>query len=96
MARRSTTRSTGGWLSFFSFLAIMLLGLALAISFICSQLGVNEQISNWIERIAFGIAIVVPVFMSYYEARRKTTVWFVLWVIATVLVVVFYILRWIF
>lgn len=95
MAQRRTTRSSGGWLSFFSFIAVMLLGLALMISFICEKAGWNAGTIPWIlERIALGIAIVVPVILSYYEARRKTTVWFVLWVIATVLVIVFYILRW--
>lgn len=97
MARRSGSgRSTGGWLRFFAFVSIMLLGLALAISFIFNRLGVAESISTWITRIALGIAILIPAFLSYYEARNKSTVWFVLWIIAVVLVAVFYILPWFF
>lgn len=95
MANRKNSnnnRSNSGWLSLFSFVAIMLLGLALMLAFIFDALKVNESISTWIERIALAIAMIVPAVMSYREARKKTTVWFVLWVIAVVLVVVFYIL----
>ena len=94
--KNNNNRSNSSWLALFSFVAVMLLGLALMISFICSALDGNESVSSFIERIAFGIAMVVPAVMSYREARRKTSVWFVLWVIAVVLVVVFYILRFIF
>lgn len=97
MATRRTVRSNTGWLSLLSFIAVMLLGLALTISFICNATKLDTgKIASYIERVALAIAIIVPVFLSYYEARRKTTVWFVLWVIATVLIVVFYILNWFF
>lgn len=97
MATRRTVRSNTGWLSLVSFIAVMLLGLALLISFICKVTKLNDgNISYYIERVAFAIAIIVPVFLSYYEARRKTTGWFVCWIIATVLIVIFYILNWFF
>ncbi len=94
MARRSNGgRSNGSWLALFSFIAVMLLGLALAISLVLGK-WVNgaESVAAWIQRIAIAIALVVPLIYSYYEARRHGTVWFVLWVIAVILIVVFYIL----
>lgn len=97
MATRRTVRSNSSWLSVLSYVAVMLLGLALTITFICKMTKLSAgNVPYYIERVALAIAIIVPVFLSYYEARRKTTVWFVLWVIATVLIVVFYILNWFF
>ena len=90
MARRSSSRSTGSWLALFSFIAVMLLGLALVLSFVFGWIDVG-----YIERVALGIAICIPLVLSYHEARRKSQTWFILWVVATVLVVVFYILGWI-
>lgn len=97
MSRRTTTsRSTPGWLKLFSFIAVMLLGLALVISVVLGKwIHVSGAVSvaKWIEKIAIAIALVVPLFLSYYEARyNKSQVWFILWIIAVILIVVFYIL----
>ena len=94
MARRSSSRSTGSWLALFSFIAVMLLGLALVLSFVFGWIDGMGGIVGYIERVALGIAICIPLVLSYHEARRKSQTWFILWVVATVLVVVFYILGW--
>ena len=95
MARRSSSRSTGSWLALFSFIAVMLLGLALVLSFVFGLFVGMGGVVGYIERVALGIAICIPLVLSYHEARRKSQTWFILWVVATVLVVVFYILGWI-
>ncbi|MCL2062008.1 MAG: hypothetical protein FWH03_05220 [Firmicutes bacterium] len=106
MARRRTVRTSRGstgWLQLFSFIAIMLLALALMLSWLLMALGVGTHVAGlgwgagfagWLSRIAIAMALTVPMFLSYYEARRQGTVWFVLWVIAIILVVVFYVLGW--
>jgi hypothetical protein len=71
----------------------MLLGLALLLSFIFNRVGINTTIVWIIERVAIAIAIMIPLVLSYREARRLGTVWFVLWIIAVILVVVFYVLN---
>ncbi len=95
MARRVryTNSGGGGWLKLLAFIAVMLLGLALMLSFILNKLGLATDVASWIERVAVAIALVTPLFLSYYKARSLGTAWFVLWIIATVLVVVFYVLN---
>lgn len=102
MAKRSnnrsnnSSRSTVSWLALFSFVAVMLLGLALMLSFIFSKLNIGgASLPGIIERIGLGIALIAPAVLSYREARKQSTGWFVLWVIAVILVVVFYILGFI-
>lgn len=92
MARRRE-RSQGSWLQLFSFAAVMLLALALLLTVVNSkaELGLG-QVIGWINNIAIALAVVVPCVLSYREARRQGTVWFVLWVIAIILVVACYVL----
>ena len=102
MARRTTRRSggkgTGDWMAFISFIAIMLLGLALALSFTFRMLNnhtsitIHTNIPEIIERIAIALALIVPLVMSYREARARSNVWFVLWIIAVILVIILYVL----
>lgn len=91
MARRTRTR--GSWLALFSFIAVMLMGLGIAIGVILGNwVSGAASVGNWIKNIAIAIGLLVPMFYSFYEARRQGTVWFVLWVIAVILIIVFYIL----
>lgn len=94
---RSAGRSTVSWLALFSFVAVMLLGLALMLSFIFTELkiGTDFGLPGLVERIGLGIALIAPAVLSYREARKQSTGWFVAWVIAVILVVVFYILGFI-
>lgn len=85
-------RSGGSYLGLFSFIAVMLLGLGIFLGWLLPVMKVTGNIASVIKQIAIAIALIVPLIYSYYEARRHGTVWFVLWVIATILVVVFYIL----
>lgn len=92
--RTTYTRSAGSWLSVFSYIAVMLLGLGITISVVFGWIN-NATINGvaaWIKHIAIAIALIVPLFYSYYEARRHGTTWFILWIVAVILVVVFYVL----
>ena len=101
MSKKSKgTRGTGDFLTFLSFLAIMLLGLALALAALFNWLAgletfsfeIGRTLAHWIERIAIAIALVIPLALSFREARARGTAWFVLWIIAVLLVVSCYIL----
>ena len=92
-------------LAILSFIAILLLGLALMLGMVFGWIGNMNGFRGWIERIALAIAIVVPLILSgryairrWRDRSRSGTVWFVLWIIAVILVVVFYVLgffwRW--
>lgn len=90
MSKKSN--GSGNWLSFFSFIAVMLLGLALAISITIGKIWPDaDSVAGWIKSIAIAIALIIPLIYSYYEARRHGNVWFVLWIIAVILIIVFYI-----
>lgn len=90
--RRSTVRTEAGWLRMFAFISVMLMGLGIAVGVVLGKINGNFiGVGNWIKNIAIAIGLIVPLFYSYYEARRHSVVWFVLWIIAVILIVVFYI-----
>jgi hypothetical protein len=103
MARRTTRRSSGGrgtgdFLIFLSFVAVLLLGLALALSFTLRALyeapGVHftTNAHDIIERVAIALALSIPLFLSYREARLRGRGWFICWIIAVILIIVSYVL----
>lgn len=95
MSYRRRTRATAPrWLYLISFVAITLLALALMLSKVFGWIDGMGSVANYIERIALAFAIVVPAFLSYYQARSMNLGWFVVWIISIILVIVFYILAW--
>jgi len=84
-------RGSGNLLQFLAFLAVMILALALAASLVLFWIPGVSVVAQWVQRIIIGLVLIVPMFVSYPEARRRGTVWFVLWIIAIILIVVFYI-----
>jgi len=90
---------TGEFLVFFAFLAVMLLGLGLALSWLCGLLAdkieaftVGKVLAVWIRNIAVALALIVPIALSFKEARARGALWVILWIVAAALVVCFYIL----
>ncbi|MCI8459136.1 MAG: hypothetical protein HFE46_05680 [Clostridia bacterium] len=75
-----------------SFVAVMLMGLGIAIGVVLGFIEQCAAIGNWIKNIAIGIGLIALCWYSYYEARLHGRTWFTLWVIAVVLIVVFYVL----
>ena len=95
MATRRTsthTYSIPRMLRMLSFVSVMLLGLAITISAILGWIGTAAKIAGYIREIALLIGIIVLCWYSYYDAVTRTRGWFIAWVIAVVLIVVFYIL----
>ena len=86
---------TPKWLRTLAFVSVMLLGLGIVVATI---LGVFKnkfpnvaRVGHYIQRVAIAIGLIVPMFWSYYEARTRGTTWFVLWLVAVILITVFYI-----
>ena len=92
MSRRTRGNGTGDGLTFFSLIVVLVLGAALALVLIFGFIDAVRGFGFWVERIAIGAALVIPIILSYREARARRRVWFVLWVIAVILIVVLYIL----
>ena len=75
-----------------SFVAVMLMGLGIAIGVVLGFFEPFAAIGNWIKNIAIAIGMIALCWYSYYEARLHGQTWFILWIIAVILVVVFYVL----
>ena len=105
MATKKTTKTrvvhvhdAPKWLRTLAFVSVMIMGLGIAIAVILGKIDVWSKghthfagVGNWIQRIAIAIGLIVPMFWSYYEARTRGQTWFVLWIIAIILITVFYI-----
>ncbi len=84
------------WMFELSFWLVVIVGAAMAImgilNVIHSKLGLEwgwfSTLLAAVQHVCFTIGMFIPVVMSYQVARRKTTVWFVLWIIFVILVVV--------
>ncbi len=77
-----------------SFVAVMLMGLGIAIGVALGWLKSStiNNIGAWIKNIAIAIGMIALCWYSYYEARLHGTTWFALWIVAVVLIIVFYVL----
>ena len=86
---RSSGSSNGFSLNKFAFWLIIVIGFAMAIGAVCNYIGFDhsEAIFNWIKQICFVLAMFIPVILSYRHARYKSTSWFIVWIVFTVLIV---------
>lgn len=77
-----------------SFVAVLLMGLGIAIgvAFGWIHSATINNIGGWIKNIAIAIGLIALCMYSYYEARSHSITWFALWIVAVVLIVVFYVL----
>ena len=79
------------FLSFLAFCSLVMVGLALVISYIFRN---NGGISDSISLIANIISYVIVISTAYYYVRSKRNIWFlVVWVIAIVLIILFLVLK---
>lgn len=94
MAKRTTrTYSVPSIVRTLSFVAVMIAGLGIAIGVVLGNwVPGAAAIGGWIKNIAVAIGLLALCWYSYYHARTCSTVWFVLWIIATILVIVFMVL----
>lgn len=93
MAKKSNN-SGGDLLGAIAFVAVLLMGLGIAIGVALNWTGnaTIMSIGNWLKNIAILLGLLVAIFYSYRAARTKTRVWFVLWIVAVVLIIVFYVI----
>ncbi len=75
-----------------SFVSVMLMGLGITIGVVLGFFDSFAAIGAWIKNIALAIGLIALCWYSYYEARLHGRTWFTLWIVAVVLIVVFYIL----
>lgn len=77
------------FLSFLSYVAVMLIGLSLAIGYIFKGGAINEAL----RLIATIISYVIVSASSLFYARSKRNIWYIVaWIVAVVLIVIFMIL----
>lgn len=94
MATRKRTSTTYGpsnrFLERLSFWLVIIIGAAMSIVGILHVVGVHafDEAGRYIQHVCFLIGMFVPVCLSYRIARYKSTLWFVLWIIFTILIVV--------
>jgi len=88
--------STNRWrhfVNFLAYIAVIMIGIALALSFILQKVGVSSTIVGSISKVANALACLIVCIASFYYARSKrNAAFFILWLIATVLIVVFMVL----
>ena len=75
-----------------SFIAVMIMGLGIAIGVVLGFFDACAQFGYWLKSIATTIGLIALCWYSYYEARLHGKTWFTLWIVAVVLIVVFSIL----
>ncbi|MCL2234598.1 MAG: hypothetical protein FWC02_02845 [Firmicutes bacterium] len=91
MGRRR--RSGGDGLAFFSVLIVIGVGLSLAIAWTIGM--ISPRVGGVAMDIAFiimTIALIVPVILSFRARKDRGIVWFILWIIALIMIIVFGIL----
>ncbi len=96
MANNSKKRSNNGShlsiLNRVAFITVMLLALAFLISFILGWIDGTRKIASIITRIATAFTLIITIMMSYPAAVRQKRHWFILWVIAAIIVFAAYVL----
>ena len=94
MGRRRGGRGTGNGWAFFALLIVLGVGLSLAIAWTIGM--ISDTVKGHAMTIAFfamTIALIIPIALSYREARARGIVWFILWIIALIMIIVFAILN---
>ena len=96
MSRNNRGGGNRSLMEFIAFIAVVLMGIWLAIHFIINQTGwvtLEGRMVNLLNFVAIALGAVVALYYSYFWARNaKWKGWFIVWVIALILVVVFLIL----
>ena len=91
-SRRTYTYSIPSFLRTLSYVVVLLLALAITIGAILGWWKEFAQIAGYIKGIAMTIGLIVLCWYSYYDARTRNSTWFIIWVVAVVIVIVFQIL----
>jgi nitrate reductase gamma subunit len=69
-----------------------MIALAIAIGAVLGWWKEFAAIAGYIKGIAMTIGLIVLCWYSYYDARMRNRTWFIVWVVAVIIVIVFQIL----
>lgn len=84
--------SYGSLFGLIALVAVMLLALAFMVSFIFGWIDAVRSVAGIITKIATAIALIITIAASYPAARRRGKTWFILWLVAAIIVFAAYIL----
>jgi len=88
----SNTAKTSRFMNFLAYVAIIFVGIALIISLIFNWADGSAEVARAFEIIANLLAYIAVGFYSYFYARSKRNIWFLIaWVVAVVLIIVFFV-----
>ncbi len=90
--RRTYTYSIPGFLRTLSYVVVLLIALAITIGAVLGWWSAFAAIAGYIKGIAMTIGLIVLCWYSYYDARMRNRTWFIIWVVAVIIVIVFQIL----
>jgi len=97
MAKNSNSgrrRSMSSIMNFLSYVAVIFVGIALLISLILDWTNSSSDVANAFQLIATILSYIVIGVLSFYYARTKRNVWFlVAWAIAIVLILLFFVFQ---
>lgn len=74
-----------------SLVAVLIMGLGIAIGVVFGWIDALAAVGARIKEIAIAIGLIAICWYSYYEARTRGTTWLTLWLVAVILIGVFYI-----
>ncbi len=93
MANNNSTNNWRHFINFLAYVAVIMIGLALALSFVLGKLGVSSSVCGSLITIANALAYIIVSISAFYYSRSKRNFWvFILWLVATILIIVFMIL----
>ncbi|MCI9518549.1 MAG: hypothetical protein HFK08_04735 [Clostridia bacterium] len=90
--RRTYTYTIPGFLRTLSYIVVLMIALAIAIGAVLGWWKEFAAIAGYIKGIAMTIGLIVLCWYSYYDARMRNRTWFIVWVVAVIIVIVFQIL----
>ena len=76
----------------FRSIVVLMIALAIAIGAVLGWWKEFAAIAGYIKGIAMTIGLIVLCWYSYYDARMRNRTWFIVWVVAVIIVIVFQIL----
>ncbi len=96
---KTVTKTTNTWsstkiLDCIAYFAIMFIAIALLLQAIFKSVNANVSVANAFEDIGQCVAYIVAIWLGFYWTRRKRNIWWLIcWIVATVVIVVLYILN---
>lgn len=92
----TTTKTSSGSrsvINMLAFVGVICVGLALALGYILSKVGVSAAFVTALSTVAQCIAYLIISYLSFFFVRRRHWGWILTWAIAVALIVVFIVLH---